>query len=192
MGTVSEQEIACQQVLLEDGSVFSIQWSIFPARLAGIISPQFLLECYLDYIRKLTATLIRPQFVPEGVEFRLLNTRISLLSFQHPSIEDRAVVLRISGGILVQPRQCERGELRFQVEEGLEGLKVLLELDEFCPLILGSSSPSFLRRWAYSLTQAYIHKIVTVRFLAMLYRDMIGQKIPVRVVKVKVREGRPV
>jgi len=33
------QEIACQQVLVEDGAVFSIQWSIFPhAIVAGLTS----------------------------------------------------------------------------------------------------------------------------------------------------------
>ena len=42
-----DQEIACQQVLVEDSSVFSIQWSVFPACLATELSPETLLSRYL-------------------------------------------------------------------------------------------------------------------------------------------------
>jgi len=38
-----KQEIACQQVLVEDSSVFSIQWSIFPADISNNISAEALL-----------------------------------------------------------------------------------------------------------------------------------------------------
>jgi len=69
---------------------------------------------------------------------------------------------------------------------------VSLQLSEFCPLILGSRSPSRIRFWLYRLTQAAIHRLVTVRFLVMLYREMCGVSARARVVAVKVREGQPV
>jgi hypothetical protein len=92
----------------------------------------------------------------------------------------------------VQPRQCDRGELLFDVAPVGSGAKVSLQLSDYCPLLLGSPSPSVIRRWLYRLTQAAIHRLVTVRFLVLLYRDLAGVSAPVRVVAVKEREGRPV
>jgi hypothetical protein len=82
--------------------------------------------------------------------------------------------------------------MRFIVESVPEGVKVSLQLSDYCPLILGSSSPSNVRCWLYRLTQAAIHRQVTIRFLMLLYRDLAGSSAPVRIVKVQVREGRPV
>jgi hypothetical protein len=109
-----------------------------------------------------------------------------------PEERHDSTTLRICGGLLVQPRQCDRGELRFGIETTLEGVKVSLQLSDFCPLILGSSSPSPLRRWLYQLTQAAIHRLVTVRFLVLLYRELAGSAAKVQIVTVQVREGRPV
>jgi hypothetical protein len=192
-----DQEIACQQVLVEDSSVFSIQWSTFPAALTDGLTPRHLLERYLTYIRRATLTIIRPVESAAGIEFRLIGSRISLISFQPAIIEtagdSRAyALLRICGGLLVQPRQCDRGELRFGVESGHEGVRVSLLLSDFCPLILGGPSPSVIRRWLYRLTQAAIHRLVTIRFLTRLYRELAGRKAAVRVVNAGVREGRPV
>jgi len=186
-----KQEIACQQVLVEDSSVFSIQWSVFPVCLAAELSPESLLSRYLSYIRSCTVSIIRPCLMPTGVEFRLLGTEASLISFLPAVKEGASVVLRIRGGLLVQPRQCERGELRFGVEAQAEGVRLTLMLSDYCPLLLGSSSPSILRRWLYRITQAAIHRLVTVRFLILLYRDLTGANAKVRVVNVKVRDGRP-
>jgi hypothetical protein len=188
------QEIACQQVLVEDSSVFSIQWSVFPRAIASDLTAEDLIRRYCSYIRSCTASIIRPTITAEGVEFRLLSRKISLISFLHPALETESTdaVLRICGGLLVHPRQCERGELRFGVKDSAEGVKVSLQLSDFCPLILGGSSPCFARRWIYRLTQAFIHRLVTVRFLAMLYRDLAGTAAPVRLVSVRVRDGRPV
>jgi hypothetical protein len=36
------QEIACQQVMAEDASVFSVQWTELPISIAGTLDPQFL------------------------------------------------------------------------------------------------------------------------------------------------------
>ncbi len=191
------QEIACQQVLMEDSSVFSIQWSMFPAAICAGLTPRHLLYRYLAYIRRATLTIIRPYESSTGVEFRLLGSRLSLISFQPAIIEStqdsRAfALLRICGGLLVQPRQCERGEMRFGIETTVQGVRVSLLLSDFCPLILGGPSPSTIRRILYQLTQAAIHRLVTVRFLALLYRDLAGRSSAVRLVNINVRDGRPV
>jgi len=192
-----DQEIACQQVLVEDSSVFSIQWSLFPALIATGLTPRRLLDCYLAHIRRATLTIIRPHESESGIEFRLLGSHLSLISFQ-PAISETAAdgrafaLLRICGGILVQPRQCNRGELRFGIEPDSEGVRVSLQLSDFCPLILGGPSPSTVRRLLYQLTQAAIHRLVTIRFLVLLYRELVGGSSAVRVVEVKVRDGRPV
>jgi hypothetical protein len=186
------QEIACQQVLEENSSVFSIQWSVFPAPLAAQLTPEMLLNRYLGYIRRCTATIIRPHCSASGIRFRLLGSRWSLISFRTPDKEQQAVVLRICGGILVQPGHGERGELRFGIREEPAGIRVSLELSGYCPLILGPPSPSTFRRLLYRLSQAAIHRLVTVRFLALFYQELAGSAPRVRVVGVKVRDGRPV
>lgn len=186
------QEIACQQVLEDDDSVFSIQWSDFPTILAKDLSPEALLERYLAYIRRCTATIIRPRNSPKGMEFRLLGTGTSLISFLPPAKESESVLLRIRGGLLVQPGRRNHGELRFSVVELPQGIRVSLQLSGYFPLILGGSSPSIFRRRLYSLTQAFIHRMVTVRFLALLYRELSGVRARVRVVTARVRDGRPV
>ena len=184
------QEIAHQQVLVEDSSVFSIQWSTFPAALAAGLTPQKLLDRYLAFVRSCTFSIIRPCRTAVGVDFRLLESSASLISLTAPVIEDKTLVLRICGGLLVQPRQCDRGELRFSVETTMSGVKVALQLSDYCPLLLGSPSPSFIRRWLYRLTQAAIHRLVTIRFLKLLYRELTGTRSPVRVINASVRDGR--
>lgn len=68
---------------------------------------------------------------------------------------------------------------------------VTLQLSDYCPLILGSSSPSKIRYWLYRLTQSTIHRLVTIRFLMLLYRDLAGPSACVKVVTGQVREGQP-
>ncbi len=192
MSRSRRQTIACQQVLEEDSSVFSLQWSVFPPAIARGLTPGTIRERYLEYIRSCTLSLIRPTATEAGVEFRLLTSSISLISFLPPDDSRGGLsVLRIRGGVLVQPRQCHRGELRFGAEESPEGIRVSLLLCDFCPLILGGPSPSFVRFWLYRLTQALIHRLVTVRFLTLLYRDLAGTQAPVRLVRSRVRQGRP-
>jgi hypothetical protein len=177
---------------MEDSSVFSIQWSVFPAPLAARLTPEMLLNRYLVYIRRCTANIILPHCSASGIQFRLFGSRWSLISFQAPTVEQQAVVLRICGGMLVQPGHCDRGEMRFGIKEEPAGIRVSLELSGYCPLILGSSSPSTFRCLLYHLSQAAIHRLVTVRFLALFYRELTGSAARVRVVDVKVRDGRPV
>ncbi|MDO3378954.1 hypothetical protein [Geoalkalibacter halelectricus] len=189
------REVACQQVLLDDSSVFSVQWLVLPRDLAAEVTPEFLLERYLSYLRRFTASLVRPQRETERLGFRLLGTRRNLIEFNAPEfVADggrRSVILTIRGGFLVQPDRCDRGRLEFTTEETTEGLRVSLQLSDYCPLLLGSAKPSWVRRRLYRLTQAAIHKVVTVRFLLVLYRELAGPQACVKVVPAQVRKGRP-
>jgi len=185
------QEIVCQQVLVENSSVFSSQSTVFPRELASGFTPRYLLERYLSNIRGTTLSIIRPFTSGTGIEFRLLATRWSLISFLPPTEEGSSLVMRICGGFLVQKHHCDRGELRFMAERETSGIRVTLQLSDYCPLILGSPSPSKIRYWLYRLTQALIHRLVTVRFLVLLYREYAGYSACVKVVTEKGREGRP-
>lgn len=185
------QQIACQQVLVEDSSVFSIQWTDLPAEFAAGLVPQALLTHYLRAIRSMTAGLIRPEVTPDGISFNLLG-RLPLLCFLAPEPEGAWIALRICGGLLVQRDQCHRGELAFSCTALDNGrIRVTLRLSDYCPLLLGSLEPSPLRRWLYRLTQAALHRLVTVRFLARLYRELGGTARRVETVRVQVRQGKP-
>lgn len=193
----TELEIACQQILEHDSSVFSIQWMTLPPDYAHGIDPPFLLARYLQYIRRFTLSLIRPRVSADGVEFRLLGTNIVLLGFRGPvnsegARGEQSLTLFIDGGLLVQPKQCDRGELAFLVAATATGLRVTLQLSEFCPLLLGNRGPSLWRKWLYRLTQAFIHKVVTIRFLARIYRELAGAGARIKVVKVLLREGEAI
>jgi hypothetical protein len=190
------EEIVCQQVLREDSSVFSIQWMTLPARHAGAVVPERLLERYLAHVRCFTLSLVRPVRSAEGIDFRLIATRLNLLSFAPPLATDNGLssstTLRISGGYLVQPRECGRGELSFITEPCGEGIKVVVRLADYCPLLLGSRRPSRGRKLLYRLTQALLHKVVTVRFLIRLYQELEGHGKRVRVVKTRGIAGEEI
>lgn len=178
--------------MLEDASVFSVQWVDLPVSITGDLSAEELLARYLGYIRRCTLTLIRPVTLEDGIKFRLVGTGLNLISFLPPVSADGFATLHIRGGFLVQPRRCDRGELRFGVEYLPGSVRVSLKLTGFFPLILGSSSPSSVRFWLYRVTQAAIHRLVTVRFLSSLYHEFAGPSVGVRVVNVALRAGRPV
>jgi len=186
-------EIACQQILAEDQSVFSIQWVVIPGVVPLQLTSGWLLDRYLAYIERFTLRLVRPTSTENGLEFRLGNSSIPLIKFNPPlhadTMNGNSTTLCICGGFLVQPRECDRGQLDFIVEQVTEGIRVTLQLSDYCPLLLGSNRPSLWRKWLYRLTQAYIHKIVTVRFLAMIYRQLTGSRPKSRVVKVALRKG---
>lgn len=184
-------EIACRQVMTGDAPVFSVQWAVLPQKAAGALSPDELLMRYLGHIRKCTFSMIRPVTVENGIEFRLFKSHLSLISFLPAAHTDDFATLRIRGGFLVQPRQRNRGELRFGVEHQSDGMRVSPQLTDFCPLILGNPSPSVIRFWLYRLTQATLHRLV-VRFLSLLYHELVGPSAGVRIKKVAVRAGIPV
>lgn len=131
----SHREIVCRQVLLGDSSVFSTQWSIFPREIASGLTPRALLDRYLSYIRRATLSIVRPVASENGIEFRLLTTRRSLISFLNPSEAGDTVAMRICGGLLVQRHLCDRGELRFMVEAVPGGTRVTLQLSDYFPLL---------------------------------------------------------
>lgn len=188
-------EIACQQVLMADASVFSVQEMTLAPRYAFHVTPDFLLDRYLKYIRIFTGSLIRPRQTAAGVEFGLAGTSISLLRFSGPSLtvtgERTALELAICGGALVQPTQCERGQLAFVVERLAEGVRLSLRLADYCPLLLGGTRPSRWRKWLYRFTQAYLHRVVTVRFLTRIFRELTGKR-RIRVVRVHLPGGNDI
>jgi hypothetical protein len=192
MGPVTAQDIICQQVLMEDATVYSRQWMTLPGGLSGMLSPRFLLERYLAYIRTWTLGIVRPIATADGgLEFRLLGTGLSLIRFSGESFQDTGdgteLVLRISGGVLVQQGECGRGEMSLAVEPTADGTTVSLRLADYCPLLLGGGRPSRLRKLLYRFTQAYIHRLVTVNFLADCYRELAGRDANVRVVRRRLR-----
>lgn len=186
--------IACQQILEEDHSVFSIQTVVIPHGEYPLFTSAELLRLYLSYIQSFTLGLIRPEETREGVHFRLAGTGLAIIEFSPPLTEKYAAgektTLCICGGLLVQPKECDRGQLDFIVQTIAAGTRATLKLADFCPLILGSSRPSLWRKWLYRLTQAYMHKIVTIRFLAMVYHKITGRRLRKNVVSIAVRHGK--
>ncbi|MCM0084530.1 hypothetical protein L4X63_23430 [Geomonas sp. Red32] len=190
---IDPDTIACQQILEADHSVFSIQWVVIPGGSSRPFSSANLLESYLRYIQRFTAGVIRPVQTAEGVEFRLLASSWALIQFLPPrhtpgAAGDR-ITMSISGGLLVDKQECDRGQLDFIVEETAAGSRLTLKLADYCPLLLGSRQPSRWRKWLYRFTQAYIHKVVTIKFLAMVYRRITGKKVRRGVVNMVVRKG---
>jgi len=192
-----QTKIGYRQVLLRDASVYSIQWMRFPAGLGDELTPTALLGHYLHHIRRFTLSLIRPHRAPGGeLQFRLLGTRVSLISFSAPqqvaAEQSTGIRLSICGGVLVQRANCHRGEFAIIARATGRGVRVIVQLTDYCPLLLGSERPSGLRKLLYRLTQAYIHRVVTVRFLARLYKELTGSDATVRVVRGRVPEGEDI
>jgi hypothetical protein len=185
--------VACQQILEKDNSIFSIQWVILPLGIDYELTSGRVLQLYLDYIMHFTLGIIRSVESDNGLEFRLAGSSIAIISFAPPRLENTAegekTTLRISGGLLVQPKECDMGQLEFLVEAVESGCRVTLKLSGFRPLLLGSRQPSLWRKWLYRLTQASLHKTVTIRFLAMVYRKITGERLKKGVVRIALRKG---
>jgi hypothetical protein len=188
-----QMKIACQQILLSDAAVFSVQWFEIPARYASEVSAAWLLARYFSVVKKCTCQLVQPIQSSAGVQFRVRGTSLVLLSFHSPQYRAQAgfdeVQLRICGGLLVQAKARDRGcfSLTSAPHEGK--LRITVQLSDYCPLLLGSANPSGLRKTLYRITQAFIHKVVTVRYLSSLYRELTGRRLRARVNAVQVRQG---
>lgn len=181
---------------MRDASVFSIQWMTMPAQMVWDISPEWLLQRYYGFLRKVTGGLVRPDGGADGVSFRLAGNRAALIRFLPPRSEslagEQALSLTVSGGLLVQAGSCDRGVLTFSVVREGGDVRLTLRLTGFRPLLLGNNRPSRLRKLLYRLTQAHIHRMVTVRFLSGICRELAGGKACVRVVKAWVVDGEPI
>ncbi|WP_136513661.1 hypothetical protein [Geomonas edaphica] len=186
-------EIFHQQILLPDSSVFSVQWIDLPSSVSLRAAPTFLLEHYFKVVRRATFGMITPVADADGVRFRVTGTGLSLLSFAPPRFETiegaHAVHLYICGGFLVQPGECDNGMFSLVTAPAGDGIRVTVRLSDYCPLLLGSRTPSRLRKLLYGWTQSYLHKVVTVRYLASLYHELTGVTPRVRVTRVQVRQG---
>lgn len=186
-------EICCQQVLLPDASVYSVQWIEVAAAAAYELTAEFLLQHYFRVVRECTLGLIRPVRSVSGVEFRVAGTRIALLAFEPARFEadeaGEAVHLCISGGVLVQAGECDRGMFSLLKGSHAAVTRITVQLSDYCPLLLGSRNPSRLRTIFYGLTQSYFHKVVTFRYLSSLYGQITGAKPRAGVKKVQLRQG---
>src|ERR1035437_3730511 len=121
-------EISCQQILLQDASVYSVQWLVIPERYAHHVSARLLFDRYLKLVRDRTFSLIRPVVSPDGVQFRLIASSLSFLSFSAPEYlsgpEAAAVHLSINGGLMVQARASNRGMFSLLTERAEGGLRI--------------------------------------------------------------------
>jgi hypothetical protein len=167
--------IASEEFILGDASVVSRQWVRLPG--GGVLpTPEQMLERYLVFLRRCTLSLIRPVVAADGIAFRLAGLRRPLLLFAPPESSrsgvGRSVALRIQGGLLVQESECGRGLLTFTVASLPDGVELAVQVADYCPLLLGGPGPSRLRSRLYRFTQAIVHRLITVRFLAHYCRTL--------------------
>jgi hypothetical protein len=192
----SVAEIACQQVLLQDGTIYSVQWLVVPERHAHPVTAHLLLERYLKLVRHFTLSLVRPVSAADGIQFRLVGTCLDFLSFAPPEYLSgeriESVQLRTVGGLLVRADEPGRGKFSFLVEREESGVRITVQLFYSRPLLLGSGHPSTLRRLFFRNTQGKFHKTITVRFLSELYRDLTGDKARISVKQARVKEGQDI
>jgi hypothetical protein len=183
-------DIGCHQVLMQDASVWSVQTLAIPPAHVGSVTPAALFHLYLEHISRYTLGLVKPLFRDGGLHFSLAGSRLSLICFSPPEETHERICIKICGGILVQRDNCHRGELTFAVSPAPDGASVAsLTLADYCPLLLGSLQPSRTRKWLYRFTQAAIHKMVTIHFLARVYRRLCDPDACIRVVRSTPLEG---
>lgn len=170
-----KKRIASKDIILGDSSVVSRQWVQLPAGVA-LPTPEQMLERYLVFLRRCTLSLVRPVTAAGGIAFRLAGLYRPLLLFAPPESSrdgaSRSVALRIQGGLLVQERECGRGMLTFTVSPLPDGVELGVQVADYCPLLLGGPGPSRLRSRLYRSTQAIVHRLITVRFLDHLCRNL--------------------
>lgn len=170
------KKIACRDVILEDSSVFSRQWIKIPLIDKALLTPAFLVESYMAFLRKCTLSIVQPVQSGGNTAFALFGSSFPLLVFSGPEFSgnDRSqtAVLRIEGGLLVQRNECAKGMFSLIIEAVEEGVQVAIQVSDYCPLLLGGGKPSQFRTWIYRFTQALIHKTITSRFLYHLCHQL--------------------
>lgn len=189
-------EISCQQVLLPDGTVYSVQWLEVPGCEAEQVTPRLLLERYLGLVRRFTCNLVRPVLDGDGIRFRLVGTSLALLRFAPPEYlgleRAQTVRLRSIGGLLVRRGEPGRGEFSFLLGREKGVVRVTVQLYYCRPLLLGGGRPTRLRRFIFSATQGFVHRLISARFLSELYRELTGGEARLGVKRVRAREGRDI
>ena len=180
-----ERTIEFHQVLKADGTVHSHQWVVLPATCAPDLSVEDIAARYLAFLRLCTLGLVNPERNADGIALRFLGLPLICLCLPVVTRDETATHadLFINGGLLVQRDSCSRGQLRFSIISTPEQIRIEIRLSDYCPLFLGSHSPTRFRKWLYHITQASIHTLVTIRFLASLCSDLTGIKPPINVVK---------
>lgn len=180
-----ERTIEFHQVLKKDGTVHSHQWIVLQATCAPDLSVEDIVARYLTFLRFCTLGLVTPERNANGIALRFLGLPLICLCLPVVTRNETATHadLFINGGLLVQRDSCSRGQLRFSIISTPEQMRIEVRLSDYCPLLLGSHAPSRFRKWLYRITQASIHKFVTIRFLASLCSDLTGIKPPFNVVK---------
>lgn len=173
-------EIGCLQVLEREAHVRSQQWTILPLSTASVVTPEWLLTNYLRYVRRCTGTLVHPRRSARGIDFRFLGS--TLLAFGQPQQEVGKLSLPITGGLLAQKERCRRGELAFSCEACGEGIRIAVHLTDYAPSLLGPT-PGWMRKRFYGLTQATVHRYLTVRFLLYLRQELAGGKVGWRLMR---------
>src|SRR5665647_324133 len=180
-----ERTIEFHQALKTDGTIHSHQWLVLPATSAPDLAVEDIVVRYLAFLRFCTLGLVNPERNADGIALRFLG--LPLICFCLPVVTRNETAthadLFINGGLLVQRDSCSRGQLRFSIISTQEQIRIEIRLSDYCPLFLGSHTPTRFRKWLYHITQASMHKLVTIRFLATLCRDLTGIKPPFNVVK---------
>ena len=180
-----ERTIEFHQVLKTDGTVHSHQWIVLPTACAADLSVEDIVTRYLVFLRSCTLGLVNPERTSDGIALRLLGLLLIRLCLPVVTCDETATHadLFINGGLLVQRESCSKGQLRFSIISTPKQIRIEIRLSDYCPLFLGSHHPTRFRKWLYHITQASIHKLVTIRFLASLCCDLTGIKPSFNVVK---------
>ena len=191
---IRERTIKFHQILKTDGTVHSHQWIDLPAKSAPDLSVEDIVARYLTFLRFSTLGLVNPERTADGIALRFLG--LPLIRFCLPVVTRNETAthadLFINGGLLVQRASCSRGQLRFSVIDTPEQVRLEIRLSDYCPLLLGSPTPTRFRKWLYRITQAALHKLITIRFLARLCRDITGIRPSCAVVKNPVADAEDI
>ena len=182
---IRERTIEIHQVLKTDGTVHSHQWIVLPPTCAPGLSVEDIVARYFSFLRFCTLGLVNPERNADGIALRFLGLPLIRLCLPLVTRNETSTHadLFINGGLLVQSDSCSRGQLRFSIISAVKQIWIEIRLSDYCPLLLGSHTPTRFRKWLYHITQASIHKVVTIRFLARLCSDLTGIKPSLNVVK---------
>jgi hypothetical protein len=179
--SILHKKIACREIIFDDFSVFSRQSIVISHCNGELLTPAYLVDVYLAFLRKCTFSIVQPVQAGGRTTFALFGPLFPLLIFSGPEFSGdgrtQSATLRIEGGLLVQRNECAKGILSFIIENVAEGVQVAVEVSDYCPLLLGGRKPSKMRKWFYRCTQAFVHRMITARFLAHLYRQLEGLTI---------------